>query len=126
MMAKRAVLGFLTDQNVPDDVVRCLEKRGHIVSRVRDEMPADSPDPVVALAAISAGRILLSWDRDFNDQRFMRDRFRLLSRIGFSCPYPEGATRLMEVIDLIEYAFARSKGAPVRIRVAKDKVQISG
>lgn len=125
-MAKRTVLGFLADQNVPEDVVRCLTKRGHIVSRVRDEMPADSPDPVVALAAINAGRILLSWDRDFAHQRFMQPRFERLSRIGFSCPEPEGARRVLEVIDLIEFAFARSKGAPVRVRVAKDKVQITG
>lgn len=125
-MAKRAVLGFLADQNVPDDVVRCLEKRGHIVSRVRDEMPADSPDPVVALAAIAGDRILVSWDRDFGHQRFMQPRFDRLSRIGFSCPEPEGAKRLAEVLDLIEYAFSRSKGAPVRIKVAKDKTQISG
>lgn len=123
-MAKRAVLGFLADQNVPEDIVRCLTKRGHIVSRVRDEMPADSPDPVVALAAINAGRILLTWDRDFGHQRFMQPRFDRLCRIGFSCPEPEGARRLAEVLDLLEFAFARAKGAPVRIKVARDKVQI--
>lgn len=123
-MVKTAVLGFLTDQNVPEDVYRCLLKRGHLVSRVRDEMPADSPDPVVAMAAISAGRVLVSWDRDFGHQRFMQPRFERLSRIGFSCPEPQGASRLLAVMDVIEFAFARAKGEPVRIRIAKAKVQI--
>lgn len=123
-MVKGGTLGFLTDQNVPEDVVRCLSDRGHLVSRVRDEMPANSPDPVVAMAAINAGRILVSWDRDFGHQRFMQDRFSRLSRIGFSCAEPQGAERLLAVLDVIEFAFARAKGEPVRIRVAKDKIQI--
>lgn len=125
-MWERPILKFLTDQNVPEDVVRCLEKLDHLVSRVRDVMPADSPDPVVAIAAINTGRILVSWDRDFGHQRFMHPRFQQLSRIGFSCPEPEGARRLLVVFDLIEYAFARSTGKPVHIRVGKDKVQITG
>lgn len=48
----------------------------------------------------------------------------LLQRI--SCPEPEGAERLAEVLDLIEYALAKAKGAPVRLKVSKDKLQISG
>lgn len=123
-MEKAEALGFLTDQNVPEDVVRCLLDRGHFVSRVRDEMPADSPDPVVATAAINAGRILISWDRDFGHQRFMKERFAQLSRIGFSCPEPRGAERLLAVLDLIEFAFFRANGGPLRIRVAFGKIQI--
>src|SRR5262245_27319198 len=103
-MVKVGVLGFLTDQNVPEDVVQCLSNRGHLVSRVRDEMPANSPYPVVAMAAINAGRVLVSWDRDFGHQRFMQYRFARLSRIGFSCPEPQGAERLIAVLDVIEFA----------------------
>lgn len=123
-MQKADALGFLTDQNVPEDVVKCLVDSGHIVSRVRDEMPADSPDQVVAMAAIDAGRILVSWDRDFGQQRFKQDRFDRLCLIGFSCPEPQGAARLLAVLDIVEFAFSRSKGDPVRIRIAKDKIQI--
>ena len=123
-MPKRAVLGFLTDHNVPEDVFHCLKKRRHLVTRVRDEMPADSPDSVVATAAMSAGLILVSWDKDFTQQRFMKPRFAALSRIGFSCPYPDGAKRLTEVMDLVEFAFKRANGQPVHIRVAADKVLV--
>ena len=87
-------------------------------------MPVNSPDQIVAKAAMSAGRILVSWDKDFGQQRFMKPRFASLSRIGFSCPEPDGAKRLAEVMDLIEFAFARAKGKPVRIKIAKDKVEI--
>ncbi len=123
-MAPAGALGFLTDQNVPEDVVRCLSDRGHLVSRVRDEMPVNSPDQVVAMAAINAGRILVSWDRDFGHQRFMQERFARLNRIGFSCPEPQGATRLLVVFDVIEFVFARAAGQPVRVRIGKDKIQI--
>lgn len=124
-MTRAGVLGFLTDQNVPEDVVRCLVDRGHHATRVRDEMAANSPDPIVAMAAINAGLILVSWDRDFGHQRFMQPRFSKLSRIGFSCSEPQGATRLASVMDVIEFVFARAAGEPVRIRIGKDKIQIS-
>lgn len=123
-MTKAGVLGFLTDQNVPEDVVRCLLDRGHLASRVRDEMAANSTDPIVAMAAINAGLIPVSRDRDFGHQRFMQPRFSRLSRIGFSCLEPQGATRLAAVIDVVEFAFARAAGSPVRIRIGKDKIQI--
>lgn len=55
----------------------------------------------------------------------MKPRFARLSRIGFSCPYPDGVKRLVEVMDLIEFAFKRANGKPVRIRIAADKVQIN-
>lgn len=123
-MPRRKPISFLADHNVAMAVSRFLNGRGHDVAVLADLMPMDTPDPVVATAAIEAGRILLSWDRDFNHQRFMQERFAALSRIGFSCPEPEGAARLAEVIDVVEFAVARAKGHPVRIRVARDKVQI--
>lgn len=123
MASGRAIL-FLTDNNVPDSVGRYLIERGHDVSRVRDVMSADAKDPVVAEAAMQAGRILVTWDRDFNAQRFMQPRYASLSRIGFSCPEPEGAERLADVIDLLEFSIRRAAGRPVLIRIARDKFQV--
>jgi len=119
------VIAFLTDVNVPDSVGECLIERGHDLVRVRDIMAADAKDPVVAEAAMRAGRILISWDRDFNHQRFKQDRFAELSRIGFSCSEPEGAGRLRAVIDLVEFAVARANGTPLTIRIARDKLEVS-
>jgi hypothetical protein len=124
-MEKRAVIAFLTDVNVPDSVGECLVDRGHDVVRVREIMAADAKDPVVAEAAMRAGRVLISWDRDFNHQRFMQERFAALSRIGFSCPEPTGADRLRAVIDLVEFSIARASGTPVRIKIARDKFLVT-
>lgn len=123
-MAKRSVFAFLTDVNVPDSVGDFLSSQGHDVARVRDFMASDSPDPVVAQAAMEADRILVSWDRDFNQQRFMTPRFDRLSRVGFSCPEPEGAARLKQVLDLFEFAIKRAKGKPIAIRIGRDKLQV--
>lgn len=59
MPPKRVIL-FLTDANVPDSVGACLVERGHDVQRVRDIMAADAKDPVVAEAAMQAGRVLVT------------------------------------------------------------------
>ena len=124
-MSEPAVIAFLTDVNVPDSVGNYLIERGHDVARVREIMAVDAKDPVVAEAAMRAGRILVSWDRDFNHQRFMQERFAALSRIGFSCPEPVGADRLRTVMDLIEFAIARANGVPVTIRIARDKLLVT-
>ena len=121
-MLSGTTIRFLADQNVPESVPKLLIGRSHDVLRVRDIMPADAKDPVVATAAMNASRTLITWDKDFNQQRFMKSRFATLSRIGFSCPEPEGASRLHEVLDLIEFTFARADGAPVKILVGKDKI----
>lgn len=123
-MSRRHVLSFLTDVNVPDSVGNALVDLGHDVARVRDIMAADAKDPVVAEAAIQSDRILVSWDRDFNQQRFMQARFANLSRIGFSCPEPEGAKRLRAVHDLIIFVIARTNDGPIRILIGRNKVQL--
>lgn len=124
-MAGRPAIPFLTDNCVPDSIGNYLRRRGHDVARVRDVMPADSPDPVVAEAAMQSGRVLISWDRDFNHQRFQKPRFKRLQRIGFSCHELEGAKRLAEVIERIEFEYAQSSPAkPMLIRIGKDRIQI--
>ena len=114
-------IGFLTDHNVATAVGLFLVDRGHDAVRVADIMEPNSPDPVVATAAMEAGRILVSWDKDFNHQRFLQQRFAALSRIGFSCPEPAGVQRLGEVIDLIEFVFERAAGLPLRIKIGRDR-----
>ena len=121
-MVERPVLTFLTDVNVPDSVGDALMNAGHDVVRLREIMAIDAPDPIVATAAIEAKRILVTWDRDFHQQRFKKPRFSQLSWIGFSCPEPEGAVRLRALLDLIEFAIARAGSAPVEIRVGRDKL----
>lgn len=120
-----AVIGFLTDNNVPDSVVAVLKRRGHDVVRVRDVIAADAPDPIVAETALQASRVLISWDRDFNHQRFKKPRFASLHRIAFCCPEPEGAARLKAVIDRVEYEFSKaSEERPLLFKIAREKIEI--
>lgn len=116
---------FLTDHNVPDSVGAALSDLGQDVVRLRDVMAVDTKDPIVAKAAIRDGRLLVSWDRDFNQQRFLAPRFAELSRLSMSGPEMEGAARIMAVFDIVEFALRRAGGAPLTIRVGTGKVQIS-
>ena len=101
-MAQRPKLHFLSDNNVPDSVGRYLRGRGHSVVRICHWLSAESPDPIVAEAAMRSGRILISWDKDFNAQRFLAPRYALLSRLAFSCRPDIAVERLKQEIDLIE------------------------
>lgn len=107
-MARATVqLHLFTDNNVPDSVGDYLRGRGHSVHRMRGHMPDNSPDPLVAMAALKAGRILVTQDKDFNNQRFMKPHLAKLSRISL---VGEGATlkaALKEHIHLIEAQWAR-------------------
>lgn len=115
---------FLADHNVPDSVGRILVDLGHDVVRLRDVMAIDTTDPIVARAAIEDGRILISWDRDFNKQRFAQPRFAELSRLLMSGPEMEGAARLEAVFDVVAFALCRNPGMPVVVRVGVGKVQL--
>lgn len=103
-MARAAVkLPFFLDNNVPDSIGRYLQRRGHSVQRQRFHIPADSPDQLVALTAVTAGRILVTLDKDFNDQRFQQARFATLSRISLSGASHTLLPALKEHLHLIEY-----------------------
>lgn len=110
------------DHNVPEAVVRWFEARGADVIRVRDVMPADAADPVVATAAMKDDRVLVSWDKDFGHQRFRKPAFRRLRRIGFSCAKPDGVRRLNEVERILFLALDADDGPPIETRIARDKI----
>jgi hypothetical protein len=111
-MAERLRLKFLTDNCVPDSVGRALADAGHEVIRLRDILPKDSPDPIVASVAELNDAVLVSFDnfktlapRIGVGQR----RFRKLSRIGFRCGEPEAARRLGLALALIEFEWAAAQ-----------------
>lgn len=125
-MAPRPKLRFLCDNNVPDSVARYLQRRGHSVLKIRTVMAADSPDPVVAQAAIDDERILVSWDKDFQQQRFMAPRYASLSRLAFSCPPSIAVERLKTEMALIEGEWAlmsRRKSARMIVAIGRDQVR---
>lgn len=114
-MAASSCIFFLTDNNVPDSIGEYLTERGHDVVRVREIMAADAADTLVAVPAMRARRVLVSWDRDFTHQRFEKARSAELSRIGMSCTEENGRARFEENIDRIEFEYARAGGAALLI-----------
>lgn len=110
-------LHFFADHNVPESVGRFLEARGHVVTRLRDVMPTDSPDSVVAQYSENIGTILISNDGDFKTispriPSGQRQRYKKLSRIHLDCNQVQSATRIEAAIDLIEFEWntAQTRG----------------
>lgn len=121
-MARATIkLRLLTDENIPDSVGRYLQGRGHSVFRTKAHLPEGSPDPIVAMTAMEDDRILVTCDKDFNDQRFQKPRFARLSRIGLSGDGPDLVVAIRRHMRMIEFAWTEKlrTGAARMIAFAK-------
>ncbi len=102
---------FFLDHNVPDSVADVFRRHGHTVIFLRDELPSDSPDPVVATVSEDMEAVLVSCDSDFRKKIApripvgARTRFRKLSRIDLRCSEPRAGQRVEVVMSLIEAEF---------------------
>ena len=113
-MAKPKPIPFFTDHNVPDSVGKAIVGAGHVLQRLRECMPSDTKDPVIAIACARAGQVLVSHDNDF---KAIAKRLNLtksqylksLHRIDLRCPEPEGARRILDAMSLIEHEWRRSR-----------------
>lgn len=91
--------------------------------RLRDVLPTNTPDPIVAKVAQDSDCILLTHDGDFKKvaprvPTGSRARFKKLSRIHLSCPQSRGAERLAAAIALIEFEwFAAQDRADKRLHM---------
>jgi uncharacterized protein DUF5615 len=114
-MPERQRLKFLTDNCVPDSVGRILREAGHEVILLREVLPTNSSDPVVASVAELNEAILVSFDKDFRTLAprigIGQQRFRKLSRIGFRCDEPHAARRLTLALPLIEFEWTTAQAA---------------
>ena len=110
-------LRLLLDHNVPDSVARVFRKHGHEVQLVREILPVDSPDPLIAKVSEEDGSILVSCDRDFRviAPRIplgARTRFKKLSRISLDCNEPQAAKRVEAAMSLIESEYELAQDRP--------------
>lgn len=125
MSQARPVISFFTDNDVADSVGVALMKGGHVVTRLRDAMLTDSPDPIVATACREGGMVLVTHNyRDFrrisSQLQVTSGRFDLLDRIELGCSQVIAARRVAEELILIEHEFIRRGGKPgsgMRIQV---------
>jgi predicted nuclease of predicted toxin-antitoxin system len=60
-------LPFFADHCVSNAIMQALRDAGHDVLRLRDQLPIESPDPVVIAKAQELDALLLSLNGDFAD-----------------------------------------------------------
>jgi len=60
-------LQLFADHCVSNSIIETLQEAGHIVFRLRDHIPKDSPDPIVIEKAGELDAILISLNGDFSD-----------------------------------------------------------
>lgn len=110
-------MNFLLDHNVPDSVAEVLRELGHAVELVRNILPTDSADPLVATTAETMGSILVSIDRDFKRiaphfPKGTRARFKSLSRVSVECSEIQAAQRIRDVMPFLELAWQQAQNKP--------------
>lgn len=93
---------------MPECACKLLEGRGHEVIRLRDVLPTDTPDPIVAKTAQDSNAILLTHDGDFKivAPRIpvgQRARFRKLSKVHLAVEHVKSENRLAAAIALVEF-----------------------
>lgn len=101
---------------MPESVATVFRERGHTVVLVRDILPVDSPDPLVATVSEEDDLILVSCDRDFKviAPRIplgKRARYRKLSRISLHCNEHQAAQRVEIAMSLIETEYEDAQGS---------------
>ncbi len=77
---------------------------------VKDVLPTDAPDEVVATVSENAGAVLVSMDKDFKKiaprmPDGHRARFRRLSLVSLDCIEPHAADRFRQAMSLVEAEF---------------------
>jgi Domain of unknown function (DUF5615) len=126
----RKAIPFFTDQNVPDSVGDYLISAGHTLVRLRDAMPTDTKDPVIAVACSSSGHVLITHDTDFKTaarrlQLTQREYREGLHRVLMRCPEPVGAKRLALAMNIIELEWIRTTASqPLNIEIHEHSIRV--
>ena len=99
---------FFSDHCVAESVCKFLESRGHEVMRLREYLPTDSPDPLVAKVAQESDAVLVSHDGDFKAiaprvPKGAKQRFRRLSRIHMNVESNQALNRITAAIEFVEF-----------------------
>lgn len=106
MPSGKVKLRIFLDNNMRDDLGAYLQHRGHSVVRQRFYIKPDSPDPIVAMTALKADRILFTQDKDFNSQRFQQPRLEKLNRISISGDSATLLDALKNNLHLLEFQWS--------------------
>ena len=122
------VIAFFTDQNVPDSVGNLIIEAGHSLVRLRDVMPTDTKDPIIAVACEKFGHVLVTHDTDFKASAkrlsLTQNQYRgALHRVLMRCDEPISSSRFEIAMKLIEYEWRiASVSCPLNVEVRKHSI----
>lgn len=126
-----APIPFFTDHNIPDGVGRMILACGHELTRLRDVMPTDTKDPLVAISSARGGQVLISQDTDFKGiaerLRVSQSKYaNMLHRIDIRCEAPQAAVRMRDMMSLIEHEwrYARVLKIAMVIEIGETRVTV--
>lgn len=106
------MIPFFTDNDVDNKVGDILMAAGHQVTRLRDVMLDNSPDPVVAAACRAAGMVLVTHNikhfrKIVKDHEVTRSETDRLCRVELACQQYDAVNRIKDALGVIEFEWAR-------------------
>lgn len=124
----KSPIPFFIDNCVPASVNKMLSEAGHTVVSLRDAMPPDTKDPVIAIACADSAQVLVTCDKDFKNiaknLKVTQGAYWKLHRISFRCPDPRCAERMKQALGLIEWEWRRGKNGEEQMVVEISDVAI--
>lgn len=128
-MSAPKIIPFFTDNDVEDAVGDFLRDSGHQVTRLRDVMLKNSPDPVIDANCRQFGLVLVThnWKhfrRIANELKLGSGRVKELSRIDMELHQSDGPRRIAEALPLIEAEWRRRGGVGIQVSICKQVVRI--
>lgn len=107
----KSPIPFFMDHCVPASTSKLLVAAGHDVILLKDCMPTDTKDPVIAIACAENARVLVTHDKDFKQiskkLNIVKREFALLHRVSMRCDDPLSAARMQDALSLIEWEWDR-------------------
>jgi predicted nuclease of predicted toxin-antitoxin system len=124
-----AVIHFFIDNCVADSVGKVLRVAGHDVVFLRDSMPKDTKDPVIAVACSENAKVLVTHDKDFREiakaLNMTQKEYRMnLHRISLRCAEPVAASRISDALSLIEFEWDRCEQGKTQMVIEITNVAI--
>ncbi len=131
LTAKKPCISFFTDNDVEDCVADFLKDSGHSVVMLRDVMPSNSADKVVAINCRQHSLVLITHNvKHFKaiskQYEAKHGKVDILSRIEMECHQSMSKKRLEEFLPFIELEWTKrgKKKAGMRISIDRTMMRI--
>lgn len=123
----RADMEFFLDQNVAKSVGTALEAMGYPIVLLRDVMPTDSSDSMVALTCSMNSFVLVTHDKDFSIAKtagLSKAKVKSLNRILLRCSEFTAAERIKAEMPLIQLEWELSLSPALNVELSKNMLRL--